>query len=398
MKIEDISNGELRRLLGTENPSDEDISALASELFKSTLIIPCVNADDGVNFVLIWNSQDEAHLPLFTDIDEFEKIFESYDEVFAQAYDFDDILSVAEEKIVINPASESFVFDPDALFTGDKMDEKKLEELKKETQIDNSCLEEIMAREITPEMQREFFEAVKDAQLYLPVSLSENMFAGIENAKEGDVFEPEGQPGFNINYLTNSEGEKAVPLFTSDEMMEKSGLKSSAMIMYVSDIVEMLSQSERYSTVVINPLTETELNIPMEAFINILRQPTEEENEMMESINRLVELLEKHSVELEENTTLFIRLDENLMVENAVDGVFTVHVPVYVSSNPKYREDLKYTNILLMPKSKKILPIGPSENDLDIVIAPGTEFHLEDTMDETTNLWMCGDQPFYDGR
>jgi len=47
-------------------------------------------------------------------------------------------------------------------------------------------------------------------------------------------------------------------------------------------------------------------------------------------------------------------------------------------------------------QSKKILPIGPSENDLDIVIAPGTEFHLEDTMDETTNLWMCGAQPFYD--
>lgn len=53
MKIEDIAHGELRRLLGLENPSEEDISSLIGELFKSDMILACVSADDGINFVLI---------------------------------------------------------------------------------------------------------------------------------------------------------------------------------------------------------------------------------------------------------------------------------------------------------------------------------------------------------
>ena len=116
---------------------------------------------------------------------------------------------------------------------------------------------------------------------------------------------------------------------------------------------------------------------------------------MSDALNQILEVLRKHSIELEENTTLFFRHDENVMVENAVDGVFVPELPFSVSSNPKYGEGLKYTNILLMPKSKRILLANP-DDDLDIIIAPGTEFRLEDTLDKTQNLWMCGVQPFYD--
>ena len=54
--------------------------------------------------------------------------------------------------------------------------------------IDNSRLEEVMAKEITGETQREFFELLKKAQLFMPVSYSPNMFEGMEDAKPGDVF------------------------------------------------------------------------------------------------------------------------------------------------------------------------------------------------------------------
>ena len=50
------------------------------------------------------------------------------------------------------------------------MDDKKLDELRKETAVDNSRLEEIMKQELTIEMQREFFEIFKDSQLFMPVS------------------------------------------------------------------------------------------------------------------------------------------------------------------------------------------------------------------------------------
>lgn len=274
-------------------------------------------------------------------------------------------------------------------------DDSKLEELKKEAFVDNSKLEEIMKKKITPESQREFFEIFKESQLFMPVIYSANMFEGIENAKEGDVFEPKGQVGFDINYLTDNDGNKAVPLFTSSEIMEATGLNSSAIAIFMSDLAGMLKQTDRYSVIAINPFTEFDINIPIQAFLSLFEEPSEEEKEFLKNLNKILEILKEHSIELEENVTLFIRDDENFMVENAVDGVFTPNVPFYVSGNPKYGEEFKYTNLLLMPKSKKILPIG-LDTDLDIIIAPGTEFKLQDTLDGTQNLWMCGEQPFYD--
>lgn len=273
----------------------------------------------------------------------------------------------------------------------DPADDLNLDELKKEASVDNSKLEEIMRKEITPESQREFFDIFKKSQLFMPVEYSLNVFEGLEDLKPGDVFEPEGRIGFNIVYLTDSAGNRAVPLFTSSEMMEKAGLKSSVYALYMSDLADMLKQTDKYQVIAVNPFTEFDVNMPIQAFLNLFEEPGEES----EFAQKLLEIIKNHSIELEENTTLFIRSDENFMVENAVDGVFVPQVPFYVSSNPKHGEDLKYTNILLMPKGKRILPIGP-DSDLDIIIAPKTEFRLEDTLDETQNLWMCAAQPFFD--
>lgn len=257
--------------------------------------------------------------------------------------------------------------------------------------VDNSSLEELMKKELTVEMQNEFFEILKESQLFMPVSYSKNIFEGIENAEAGDVIEPEGQVGFNITYITDSDGNNAVPLFTSSEILD-SVVESSSMAIYMSDLADLLKQTDKYSIIAINPFTDFDINMPVEAFLSLFEDPLEKQKK---SLNKILAILKEHSVELEENTTLFIRSDENFMIENAVDKVFTAKVPFYVSSSPKYGEDMKYTNILLMPKSKKILPLDP-DRQLDILIAPGTEFELQDTMDGTQNLWMCGAQPFYE--
>lgn len=261
--------------------------------------------------------------------------------------------------------------------------------------IDNSRLEEIMAKEITGETQREFFELLKKAQLFMPVSYSPNMFEGMEDAKPGDVFEPEGQVGFNIQYLTAEDGTKAVPLFTSDKEMEKSGIRSSAYILFMSDLAAMLGQTDKYAEVTINPFSDHNISIPIETFIRVCYEPTDEEKEFIESINAILKILKEHSAELEEDVALVYKDSENFMVENAVDGVYVPQIPFRASSNPKYGEDLKYTNILLMPKSTKILVTG-QDVDLDIIIAPGSEFNLEEELDEVTTIWKCGAQPFYD--
>ena len=112
MQIEEIKHERLRELLNLENMTDDDASEIWEEFFKSTLITGCVDTDDGTNFVLIWDDENKPHLPLFTDIDEFKKIFDDYKEdVFPQSYYFTDLIKVAKRNLVINPASQSRVLD-----------------------------------------------------------------------------------------------------------------------------------------------------------------------------------------------------------------------------------------------------------------------------------------------
>lgn len=274
-----------------------------------------------------------------------------------------------------------------------KIDDETLDKLKKENEVDNSRLEELLNQffDLPAEGKNEFIELFKQSRLFMPIEMNMEAFDP-ENLEVGKV--SQGPLGFDIKYLENENG-KSVPLFTSDKVMEDAGVRVSTYVLYMSDLAEMMKQTDRYASIAINPFTEHGLDITMETFLGLFKEASGEEKMMADALNQILEVLRKHSIELEENTTLFFRHDENFMVENAVDGVFVPQIPFSVSSNPKYGEGMKYTNILLMPKSKRILPADP-DADLNVIIAPGTEFKLEDTMDGTQNLWMCGAQPFYD--
>ena len=83
-----------------------------------------------------------------------------------------------------------------------------------------------------------------------------------------------------------------MPLFTSAEMMKKAGARTSVIVIYMSDLADMLKQSDKYSVLVINPFTEYDLNMPMQAFLS---QFSSENNIKITDINndRLKELLHK---------------------------------------------------------------------------------------------------------
>ena len=121
-----------------------------------------------------------------------------------------------------------------------------------------------------PKKQDELTEELRKSELFLPVIFSENMFEGIENAKPGDIFEPKGPSGYDINYLTDNNGNRAIPLFTSTERMKEGGLRSSAIVMHVPDLANMfkvLKNNYRYVTV--NPMSETGVDIPIVPFIKM---------------------------------------------------------------------------------------------------------------------------------
>lgn len=187
------------------------------------------------------------------------------------------------------------------------MDEEKLEELKQETVVDNSELEELMKQDITPKMQKEVLEILKESRLYLPVDFGNVESLDFDNVKPGD--EIEGPSGFNIQFLTDHEGRKAVPLFTSDEMMRKAGARTSAMVIYTSDLADMLKQSDRYSIITINPFTEFDLNMPIEAFLSLFdTEPVIDNDELKELLSK-----KEMSDELTE------KLQDSIMITGCVD-------------------------------------------------------------------------------
>lgn len=245
---------------------------------------------------------------------------------------------------------------------------------------DNSNLEQLLKMDInTADDQNRFLEKLKKSQLIMPVEYSNHL-----NDVEGH------EKGFSIIYLTDSDGKNAVPLFTSEDMMKRAGVESSSYVLFMKDLADLLAQTgDKYSLISINPFTDLNINMEIEAFLNLFRED--------DVASVILDLILNNSIELEEKVSLVLRDDENFMRNDATGGVYKSSRPLNINSDPHFREDLKYTNILLFGKSKKLLYLGELINgEFDIIVAPETEFEFVKDLDEFTSLWKCGSQPFYD--
>lgn len=195
------------------------------------------------------------------------------------------------------------------------MDDKKLEDLKKETEMDNSRLEELIKQDITPEMQSEVFKLLKESRLFMPIVFDMDALKGIEDAKPGD--EIEGPQGFSIQFLKDQNGNRAVPLFTSEKMMENAGSITGVMAIYMSDLADLLKQSDDYSVIAINPFTEYDLNMTIEAFLAQFR----EEPEIADIRNdRLRQLIKQENLSEEEFDEFTMALLSSVMIAGCVDA------------------------------------------------------------------------------
>ncbi|WP_407411070.1 SseB family protein [Methanobrevibacter sp.] len=102
-KIKDIENGKLRQILQNEFSEDE----LYSEIKDLPLISPWVDEESGPAHEFTYDKNDNEYFPLFTDLDEFEKVFGNDKNVYPQAYTFSRSAELTKDDMVINPASES---------------------------------------------------------------------------------------------------------------------------------------------------------------------------------------------------------------------------------------------------------------------------------------------------
>lgn len=271
--------------------------------------------------------------------------------------------------------------------------------MKMANQIDNGKLEKLikeMDMGLVGKQERDdFLSLFKKSRLFMPVILSNDFFENIENSREGDVFTTTEKSGFDINFLTLNDGKKAVALFTSSGLMESTGLKSSAIAIFMSDLADMLGQApERYSMISVNPFTDLSIDMPMDSFLNLFNS----NDELLKSLNSVLNILKEKSQKLEKDYAFFLRSEDDFMKENAVDGIFVPDIPFNVSSKEDFHEDLTYLNVILMPKSTRILFVGNVVDDanFDTIIAPESEFKIVKEIDEYTTVWQCIAQPFYD--
>ena len=289
-----------------------------------------------------------------------------------------------------------------------KIDPEKLEELKESVKIDNSKLEEILQiepAEMTPKDQAEFLNLLKESNLILPVEITMGGF-DLENAQVGDVITTKEETGFRIRPFADENQNFIVPLFTSDKIMEELGFKSNCMVMNTSDIADMIENSSiNYHAIVINPNTEYSMGMDIAHFLNLFKEKEmnpmdddEERKRFFEFLEKMLNILEKHSLELEHKATCFVRGPNSFMKEKAVDGAFVPDLPLNASTEGDFQMHYPYLNILLFDEGKKLVyfPDMDKKEHFNILIAPWTEFELVEELDEYTAVWKCGKQPFYD--
>lgn len=140
-------------------------------------------------------------------------------------------------------------------------------------ETDNSKLEEILNIEpenMTAKEQAEFFNILKESQLFMPIEVTSSIFDDIENAEVGDTIESNEPLRFKPIAINGPTG-KAIPLFTSKERMEEAGANVSCIAIFTEDLAGMLEQTgDEYSEVAINPFTTISIGMPLDGFLNLL--------------------------------------------------------------------------------------------------------------------------------
>lgn len=236
--------------------------------------------------------------------------------------------------------------------------------------------------------QDEFLEKFKTSTLFLPVQFGNVPIDDVEDLKVGDTFAVDGPLTFRINYLSDDDGERAIPLFTSREVMEKHNLKSSLAEITVQELAAMLfEQGTLAMTIVVNPFTQYSLDMSVDDFMEMY-------SEELDTINFILEFIGKYSTPLPEDTVFYLRDDEDYMKYYSNDGEFINPSPLNVNRRDIGEGD--YLNIIEMPEDYKIFDVGELLKDglFDTIIAPDSHFKLIGE-DGKIRKWKCRRQDFY---
>lgn len=106
--------------------------------------------------------------------------------------------------------------------------------------------------------------ALAEAPLYIPVKIDmEAMFGetNLAELKKGDVFQPKQNVRMKLCLLEREDGSVIIPMFTSNEEVEKGG-GSSVICVYPQEYLPLVLRMDK--PVIINPFSEKAFFLPQE--------------------------------------------------------------------------------------------------------------------------------------
>ena len=252
-------------------------------------------------------------------------------------------------------------------------------------EVKNDKLKELLLipdEEATKEDNDLLLKELVKAQLFVPVEITSKI--NLDNTKIGEVQEFDEPLHFKPLILKNKDGETFIPLFTDEEEFKKSCPTASSIVMFTSDIANMIKNGDdEYSGIVINPFNDNSVMLPVDSFIGLFK----------DDADKLIELFD-NAEPLPEEIVVFQSSDENTLFEESEDGIYYTKLPLAASLDEK-KENEKYMNILILPQTTRITYFE-NEEGRDILLAPGSEFKLQDEIDGHIYVWRCTHQYFYE--
>lgn len=267
MRKTTIKHEYLRRVIeeveSQDDPTMESLDSLVNELKHSFLILAADFQSDGMNFPTI-DIEGEAFALLFTDMDEFRKVFSGNEfEASGNVFEFfREILNQTELKgFIINVASEGFIiskemidllgempksrFNPDEAYSSSELKQLK-------DSIDNDDLESFIRDPNNIGRYEELFEKISESTLLVlrlaREDLRDESEGGIINMKEM------GPVGF---LYTDKLYRNYAPVYTSEAKMAdvKSNLNKYSQLVNFSQMTNSVLSNDM-DGIIINPSTD----------------------------------------------------------------------------------------------------------------------------------------------
>ena len=264
--------------------------------------------------------------------------------------------------------------------------------------VDNTKLNNLMS--IHPEdmsyCQREdFLEELKQVRLIMPMEIISCVdFENLTQLKVGDSVKFDGGLRFKPFKLKDNQDNVILPLFTDENELKNSNIDNHVMVMYSSDIADMLKDlTDEFDSIALNLSNEYAISMTVMTFINLFNQ--KEENFILKDV---LHELKEHYIELHENLALYCRTDKPYFYQKKDDNVYTNKMPLNLHFSSSFNEEDEVLNEFLIPEGTKILFLGEAidpKTNYPFILAPFNHFQFIEKETEYKYVWEWIGEDFY---